>query len=124
MSQLSAISGALAQDQFLQLLVTQLQNQDPLDPVSDKDFINQLAQLSSLQSLQNLDASFAEVLKLQQLTSGSELVGRTVTFTDENEQVRTGEVSAVTVADQRVSLAVTTAGGPATVGLDQVTSVA
>ena len=124
MSQLSAISGALAQDQFLQLLVTQLQNQDPLDPVSDKDFINQLAQLSSLQSLQNLDASFAEVLKLQQLTSGSELVGRTVTFTDENEQVRTGEVSAVTVADLGVSLAVTTAGGPATVGLDQVTSVA
>jgi flagellar basal-body rod modification protein FlgD len=118
MSQVSAISGALAQDQFLQLLVSQLQNQDPLNPVSDKDFIAQLSQLSSLQSLQSLDANFAQVLRLQQLTSGTTLVGKTVTYTDSNNQPQSGVVSAVAVKDGQFQLTI----GDATVALDKVTS--
>ena len=128
MSQLSSISSALATDQYLQLLVTQLQNQDPLDPVSDKEFIAQLSQLSSLQSLQSLDANFSEVLKLQQLTSGSALVGKTVTFSGDDGNDATGRVSAVTVADKKISLTVdtpataTVPAGTASIGLDKVKS--
>lgn len=118
MSQVSAISGALAQDQFLQLLVSQLQNQDPLNPVSDKEFISQLSQLSSLQSLQSLDANFAQVLRLQQLTSGTTLVGKTVTYTDDVGNTQTGKVTAVAVNDGQFQLTV----GNATVPLDKVTS--
>jgi len=44
----------LGKDDFLQLLVTKLQYQDPLDPVSDADFIAQLAQFSTLEQMNNI----------------------------------------------------------------------
>jgi flagellar basal-body rod modification protein FlgD len=44
----------LGRDAFLKLLVTQLQNQDPLNPQPDGEFMSQLAQFSSLESLQNI----------------------------------------------------------------------
>lgn len=45
---------ALGKDVFLQLLVTQLQHQDPLDPQDNSEFLAQLAQFSSLESLQTI----------------------------------------------------------------------
>ncbi|MCU0703219.1 MAG: flagellar hook capping protein [Fimbriiglobus sp.] len=118
MSQISAINATVARDQFLQLLVAQLQNQDPLNPVSDTEFISQLSQLSQLESLQNLDANFSQVLRLQQLTSGTSLVGKTVTFTDEQGSTQTGTVSAVAVNNGNFELTI----GAAQVPLDKVTS--
>ena len=50
-------SGSLGKDQFLQLLVTQMQYQDPLQPQADTDFIAQLAQFSSLEQMQNLNST-------------------------------------------------------------------
>jgi flagellar basal-body rod modification protein FlgD len=118
MSQVSGISSALAQDQFLQLLVSQLRNQDPLNPVSDKDFIAQLSQLSQLESLQNLDANFGQVLRLQQLTSGTSLVGKTVTYAADDGVSQTGVVSSVAINNGNFELTI----GDTTVALDRVTS--
>lgn len=47
--------GDLGKDEFLQLLVCQMKNQDPLEPEKDTDFIAQLAQFSSLEQMQNLN---------------------------------------------------------------------
>ena len=114
---------AIGQNQFLQLLVAQLQNQDPLDPVSDQEFISQLATFSTLQSQQELNASFAEQLKLQQLTEGANLIGRTIEFrtTDAvgNSVGATGTVDAVQVADGAFVLGI----GQNQIGLDDVISV-
>ena len=50
----------LDKDAFLRLLTTQLANQDPLNPMEDREFIAQLAQFSSLEQMQNLNKNIAE----------------------------------------------------------------
>lgn len=52
-------TGELGKNEFLQLLITQVQYQDPLNPASDQEFIAQLAQFSALEQMQNLNKSFA-----------------------------------------------------------------
>ena len=51
----------LGQDAFLKLLVTQLQHQDPLNPLDDQAFIAQLAQFSSLEKLTEMAASLERI---------------------------------------------------------------
>ena len=111
---------SIDQSQFLQLLVAQLQNQDPLNPVTDQEFISQLATLNTVSSLSSLNANFSEMLKLQQLTQGAGLVGKTVTYTPtDGGAAATGTVDSLTTQDGKFVLAV----GSARVGLDQVTTV-
>jgi flagellar basal-body rod modification protein FlgD len=46
--------GEMGKDQFLQLLVTEMKNQDPLNPVDNKEMVAQLAQFSALEQMQNV----------------------------------------------------------------------
>lgn len=70
----------LNQQQFLQLLTAQLQNQDPMNPLSSQDFTTQLSQLSTVSGLQQLNTSIQQLLQLQQLSQGAALMGKTVTY--------------------------------------------
>lgn len=72
----------LGKEQFLQLLVTQLQNQDPLNPMEDQEFIAQMAQFSSLEQLMNLNTSMeglTEATNNQQMFSATNYIGKYVT---------------------------------------------
>lgn len=71
---------SLNQQQFLQLLTAQLQNQDPLNPISSQDFTTQLAQLSTVSGIQQLNTGIQQLLQLQQLSQGAALMGKTVTY--------------------------------------------
>jgi flagellar basal-body rod modification protein FlgD len=74
-------SGALALEDFLSLMTTQLQNQDPLAPLENGDFLGQIAsfaQVSGLDELQNSFSSFADSMKSDQALQGSALVGKSV----------------------------------------------
>ena len=96
---MAAITAELGQGQFMQLLVAQLQNQDPMDPVSQEDTIAQLAQFSTLEGVEKLNANFSSFMKLQQLTSGSDLVGKTVEWVDKDGAHQQGQVESISVQD-------------------------
>lgn len=66
-------------DQFLQLLVTQLKNQDPLNPLENQEFVSELAQLQALdQSIQLAETNKALLLQ-SSLSTGASLIGKQVT---------------------------------------------
>ncbi len=73
----------LGKDAFLQLLVCQMQNQDPLNPSTDTEYVAQLATFSQLEQLQNLTSTTEN-------TQAFSLVGKSVTVktTDSNDDVR------------------------------------
>ncbi|NVJ60373.1 MAG: flagellar hook assembly protein FlgD [Gammaproteobacteria bacterium] len=72
---------SLGQSDFLALLTTQLANQDPFDPMDNKEFISQMAEFSSLSGMQELNQNFnalATSLTSNQALQASALVGRSV----------------------------------------------
>ncbi len=101
-----AVSGSsLNTDAFLQLLVTQLQNQDPLEPLSNENFLAQLAQFQSLQEQIETAANTRSLLLAQNLGAASALIGKTVTAVSGGYEM-TGEVDKVVVLNGEVNLVV------------------
>ncbi|MGI6035547.1 MAG: flagellar hook capping FlgD N-terminal domain-containing protein [Limnochordia bacterium] len=103
----SASKDILGKDAFMKLLLTELRYQDPLNPVSDKEFLAQLAQFSALEQAQNLNANFERFANLQMqlsfMTQAASLLGREVEVYDEElELVVQGKVSAVKLDDDGI----------------------
>jgi len=76
-------SSSLGKDDFLKILVTQLQNQDPTSPMEDKEFIAQMAQFSSLEQMQNLNTTMSNFITLQtqaNLISYGQFIGQEVNW--------------------------------------------
>jgi len=65
---------------YMKLLVTQLQNQNPLEPLDNNEMASQLAQFSSLQQLESMRLSFADVLITINRSYANSLLGKNVTF--------------------------------------------
>lgn len=78
----SSSSQTLNPSAFLQLLMTELQNQDPTQPMSPTQEMSQLAQMSSLQQMQNLSSSFNSFSQMAELTQGATLIGKSVTVSN------------------------------------------
>lgn len=85
----------LGKQQFLQLLVAQLKNQDPLKPMDDTQFITQLAQFSTLETLQQIQSTLETSLGAQLLDHAMSLLGHTVTATGPDGGSTTGTVKGV-----------------------------
>jgi len=83
-------NGSLDKDAFLQLLVTQLQYQDPTSPMDDKEFISQLAQFSSLEQMQNVSKSIdslADISTQSQLIQYNSFIGKSVNWNELSSDV-------------------------------------
>ena len=105
---------SLSQADFLNLLVTQMSSQDPLNPESDTEFAAQLAQFSTLQADQNSSSTLSTI-------HASGLIGQTVTIAaNNNNAAQTGVVTAVQIASGVPEVEVN--GG--SYQLNQITSVA
>ncbi len=70
---------------YMKLLITQLQNQNPLEPLDNNEMASQLAQFSQLQQLESMNESFAKVLATTELTYANSLIGKEVSFIAETE---------------------------------------
>ncbi|MEW9697718.1 flagellar hook capping FlgD N-terminal domain-containing protein [Paenibacillus sp. SI8] len=91
----------LGKDDFLKILITQLQNQDPTQPLQDKEFIAQMAQFTSVEQLTNM----ASEMKLMRQSLGfvSGLIGKSITYTTTDSSgatlEKTGIVDSITFKD-------------------------
>jgi flagellar basal-body rod modification protein FlgD len=101
-----AVGGSeMGKEAFMELLVQQLKNQDPMSPMDNDKFIAQLTQLSELEGIQNLNENMVGLAMLQQgnalmsqLTQSSALIGKDVTYYNPD----TGEESFGTVQSVKI----------------------
>jgi flagellar basal-body rod modification protein FlgD len=78
----SSGNATLGKQDFLKLLITQLRNQDPLNPLDQNQFLAQTAQFTSLENLQNISGQLSEMntrAQSQALTQGASLLGKAAT---------------------------------------------
>ncbi|MBQ2601472.1 MAG: flagellar hook assembly protein FlgD [Treponema sp.] len=88
-------SQSLGKDDFLKLLITQMQNQDPTDPMDNTEFIAQMAEFSTLEQMTNMNSNFEQLN--QMLTSNQAIgtIGKVVDI-DLGASMTSGVVEAVT----------------------------
>lgn len=89
----------LGQDDFMKLLAVQFQQQDPLKPKEDTEFIAQMAQFTSLDQTKAMVAQMTQLGTAQQLTAANSYIGRQVTLDAGDDQLVTGVVSGVEVTN-------------------------
>lgn len=99
----TSANATVSQDQFLQLLVTQLQNQDPDNPTDQTQMLAQLAQFSSLSEMQTLNQTMTSSAQFGQLSQSAGLIGKTVTAGTADSPV-SGVVSSVSMQNNKAYL--------------------
>jgi flagellar basal-body rod modification protein FlgD len=105
---------------FMQMLIAELQNQDPTQPMSNQDLLSQLSTMSQLQSTQDLDTALQSNTNNQQLATASSFIGKAIQGTDSNNNPVTGVVSQAVLQNGAALVAV----GNSLVPLASITAVA
>ena len=96
----------LGKDDFLKLLVTQLQHQDPMNPMDDKDFMGQMAQFSSLEQITNLVTATQAQSFSTQMSQAVGLIGHNVSWVAADGTNGTGTASKVSISDGAIQITV------------------
>lgn len=76
----TATNDTLGKDAFLKLLIAELSNQDPLNPMEDREFISQMATFSSLEQMQNMNQTLTSMADAEKF-SAVQYIGKAVAFT-------------------------------------------
>lgn len=109
----STSTPTLGENDFLQLLVTEMQNQDPLQPMDDTQTVAEMAQFSSLEQMTNLNTSAS-------ITQATSLIGKTISWTDSTNTLQSGAVTSVNIVSGAPELMV----GTTEVALSSVSAIA
>lgn len=118
-----ATSASSIQMDYMKILVAQLQNQNPLEPLNNNEMASQLAQFSQLQQLESMNSSFAKVLSITERSYASSLIGRQISFLGGAQQGNTEMLNGIVeqaYEEDGVNLLVV---GSYVVGLEDVVSV-
>jgi flagellar basal-body rod modification protein FlgD len=105
-SSVNAPGGSLGKNAFLQLMVTQMQYQDPLQPQDNSQFIAQLAQFTSLEQMTNIAQSNQQLLQINQLNFEHQLLNTSVTVTDSKNNPVTGTVTGIQIINGEPNIVV------------------
>ena len=92
-------NGKLGQNDFLKLMVAQLQSQNPLKPSSNNEYINELAKFTEVEQVTNLAGS-------SELSGAVQLIGHEVTYKDSHGIARTGTVESVQTTTEGTTLTI------------------
>lgn len=84
-------------DKFLELLIAELQNQDPLDPMDNSEMLQQISQIREISATNQLSDTLGAVLLGQNVSTASSLIGKRITaLTDDSKNVE-GVVDRVSI---------------------------
>ena len=110
---------SLSASDFLNLMITELQNQDPLDPTDESEIMAQTASLSQITASTQLTSTLDSMQISQNLTGAASLIGANITGLDPNGKSVSGMVSSVTVSGGEAQLQV----GNSVVSLSNVETI-
>jgi len=115
----SGFAGLTAND-FMTMLVTELQTQDPTQPMSNSELLTQLSQMTQLQSATELSTAITSLTTTQQLSAATSFIGKVVAGTDANKNPVSGVVTQAFLQNGSALLGV----GNSQIPLANVTGVA
>ena len=112
----------LDMNEFLKLMITELQNQDPLNPMENNEILQQISQIREIEASNNLTTTLDGVLLSQNIASASNLLGKQVKALagqgNQGEEVQ-GVVDSVTITDGKPTLHI----GDKSFGLERVREI-
>ena len=82
---------------FLQLLVAEMKNQDPTNPMDTSQYMSQFAQLSTVEQAMQTNSKLDALLSSQSLSQADGLIGKTVSFTDSTGASFSGKVVSISI---------------------------
>ena len=111
--------GKVDLDDFITLLVTQLQNQDPLEPMKNGEILQQIGQIREIESNRRLTETLESVLLGQSVATASNLLERSIVGLNHQSDTITGRVDRVSIEDGRPRLHI----GEHTIDLNNVAEI-
>jgi flagellar basal-body rod modification protein FlgD len=113
--------GELGKNDFLKLMVAQLQAQNPLEPTNDTEYIAELAQFSQLEQTTNIAQTSSQAALSQQVAQAVGLIGHTVSYIDPTTGASTqGKVQNVEIGSTGATLTVEGVAGIEPAGITEV----
>ena len=97
-------------EDFLRLMIEELVNQDPLDPMKNQELLAQVSQIKNMETLSNLDQTMTRMTFQDGLSAGAALIGRFVSGISTADENASGLIAGVTASSTKGVMVVTTEG--------------
>jgi flagellar basal-body rod modification protein FlgD len=103
-SQLKSSKMALKSEDFIQMMITQLQNQDPMEPAKNEALLAQMSQISQLESSTNLQTSLKTLVQQNNMSQAGAMIGKSIKGKDASGEDIEGIVASVRMEDGQLHL--------------------